>query len=118
MTDQMMSLRTLLEKSSDADLLREMVGFAAQRLTAASAFSAIRRGSNRDTWLFEMPVRRVEGRRRQGPARVVAALPGALHVQCARTIRQAGTPRRRRLHRHRLRPGGCRDRPRPMAPGG
>ena len=32
MTDEMMSLRTLLEKSSDADLLREMVGFAAQRL--------------------------------------------------------------------------------------
>jgi transposase-like protein len=28
----MMSLRTLLEKSADADLLREMVGFAAQRL--------------------------------------------------------------------------------------
>ena len=32
MTDEMMSLRALLEKSSDADLLREMVGFAAQRL--------------------------------------------------------------------------------------
>jgi putative transposase len=32
MTDEMMRLRTLLEKSSDADLLREMVGFAAQRL--------------------------------------------------------------------------------------
>jgi putative transposase len=32
MTDEMMSLRTLLEKSSDADLLREMVGFATQRL--------------------------------------------------------------------------------------
>jgi putative transposase len=32
MTDDMMSLRALLEKSSDADLLREMVGFAAQRL--------------------------------------------------------------------------------------
>jgi putative transposase len=27
-----MSLRSLLEKSSDADLLREMVGFFAQRL--------------------------------------------------------------------------------------
>ncbi len=32
MTDAMMSLRALLEKSSDAELLREMVGFAAQRL--------------------------------------------------------------------------------------
>jgi transposase-like protein len=32
MTEEMMSLRTLLEKSSDADLLREMVGYAAQRL--------------------------------------------------------------------------------------
>ena len=32
MTDGMMSLRALLEKSSDADLLREMIGFTAHRL--------------------------------------------------------------------------------------
>jgi len=32
MTDEIMSLRALLEKSSDADLLREMIGFTAQRL--------------------------------------------------------------------------------------
>jgi len=32
MTDEMMTLRTLLAKSSDADLLREMIGFTAQRL--------------------------------------------------------------------------------------
>jgi putative transposase len=32
MTDEMVTLRTLLEKSSDADLLREMIGFTAQRL--------------------------------------------------------------------------------------
>ena len=32
MTDEMMSLRTILEKSPDADLLREMIGFASQRL--------------------------------------------------------------------------------------
>src|SRR6201981_2727638 len=32
MTDDMMHLRTLVEKSADADLLREMIGFAAHRL--------------------------------------------------------------------------------------
>jgi transposase-like protein len=34
MTDEMMTLRALLEKSSDADFLREMIGFTAQRLMA------------------------------------------------------------------------------------
>jgi putative transposase len=32
MTDDMMKLRALLENSPDADFLREMIGFAAQRL--------------------------------------------------------------------------------------
>ena len=32
MTDDMMNPRGLMEKSADADLLREMIGFAAARL--------------------------------------------------------------------------------------
>lgn len=34
MTDAMISLNMLLEKTSDADVLREMIGFAAERLMA------------------------------------------------------------------------------------
>jgi hypothetical protein len=30
MTNDMMNVRTLVEKSADADLLREMIGFAAE----------------------------------------------------------------------------------------
>jgi len=32
MTDEMMALRTMLEKGTDGDVLREMIGFAAERL--------------------------------------------------------------------------------------
>jgi putative transposase len=40
MTDDMIALRELLEKGSDATLLREMIGFAAQRLMELDAETA------------------------------------------------------------------------------
>ena len=55
MTDEMMSLRTLLEKSADADLLREMIGFAAHRLMELEVESLTgaahgERSADRITW--------------------------------------------------------------------
>src|ERR1700693_1817713 len=68
MTDEMMSLRALLEKSSDAELLREMVGFAAQRLMELEVESLTGAGHN------ENPLERLNGESKP-PTEVVAIFP-------------------------------------------
>jgi putative transposase len=45
MTDDMMHLRSLVEKSADADLLHEMIGFAAEKLMALEVGTATGAGS-------------------------------------------------------------------------
>lgn len=38
MTDEMMTLRSMLEKGTDADVLREMIGFASEQLMEMERF--------------------------------------------------------------------------------
>lgn len=49
MTDEMMNVRSLVEKSADADLLREMIGFAAERLMELEIGSATGAGYGEKT---------------------------------------------------------------------
>src|SRR5689334_2781498 len=100
MTDEIMTLRTLLEKSSDADLLREMIGFTAQRLMelevegltgAAHGERSADRGSTSATAI-------ATGHGRRARAQSNCASPSCARAATFRpSWSRAGCPRRRSL---------------------
>ena len=51
MTDDMIKLRSLVEKSADADLLRDMIGFAAEKLMALEVGAATGAGNGEKSGL-------------------------------------------------------------------
>lgn len=69
MTEDRMALRELFEKSAAADLLREMIGFAAERLMELDAGKPTRAGHGQRS-----PQRLVQGNGYQTPSAYAARL--------------------------------------------
>ena len=83
MTSEMIILRALLEKSFDADLLREMIGFTAHRLMELEVAGLTgaghgERSPDRLTWRIRLPRARLGDPRRHRRAAHPQAAPGEL----------------------------------------
>ncbi len=97
MTDDSIALCELLEKSADADLLREMIGFAAERLmelevqglTGAGTGSARRTG-------WRSATATATGSGRPAPARSSCASPSSGRAATSRASWSRAGWRRRR----------------------
>ena len=88
MTDERMQLKALLEKTADADLLNEMIGFAANRLMELEADGLCNAG------------------RHERSAILFSGLPGAsAHVGAGADRRHLGSLRARHLDTIRRRSG-------------
>jgi hypothetical protein len=89
MTDESMNLRGLLEKTADADLLREMIGSTAQRLVELEVETLT--GATDGAW-------REREWETRAPAPSNCAFPGCVRAATSpASWSHAGWPRRRSL---------------------
>jgi hypothetical protein len=97
MTDDSIALRELLEKSADADLLREMIGFAAERLMEleVQGLTGARYGARSPDRLAQRNATG-SGTGRPAPGRSSCASPSSARAATSRASWNRGGSRRRR----------------------
>ena len=94
MTDDMMNLRSLVEKSADADLLRDMIGFAAEKLMALEVGTKTGAGYGEKNG-FRVPSATATGTGRHGHAPSSCVFPSFAQAAISRAFLNSAAWQRR-----------------------